>query len=211
MIGVINTSENKEMTVYESVLTDLNLSFLGNADTVRKLGSLLLCNKEDIVLRQNVFSDIMENDGLIAFFDELCKKLDALDELSSSRRDAAVYSGNEALLYSLRDLSVYTDCIESVIKAGEEFGGKIKSEGLKTLFENALEIKEKTWYKNALKFLEDTDEKVKDIKSISLGINLDSELRPYEAGIISFNTQPYVSNTVFDKLFFLFAKVNFFK
>ena len=201
MLGIINAFPQNAPTVYENAFFDLNLSFLGTAEYVRSLKKLMLFDKNEIVSRQKVFADVIENEELITFFDELCEKLTSIDELSQSRRGAATYSNNESLLYSFRELNIYTDCVDTIIKAGERLSDKVTSEGIKKLFDFAFELKEKEWYKNALRFISDTDEKLRDIKSISLGINLDAQLRPQEAGIVSFNTKPYVSNSILDKLF----------
>lgn len=201
MLGIIKQRQSNPPTVYENALADLNLSFLGNAEYVRGLKNLLLSDKDDITARQSVFKDVIENEELIPFFDELCEKLSAIDELAVSRRDAAAYSNNESLLYSFRELSLYTDCVDVIVKAGERLGDKVTSKGLSALFKYALDLKNETWYKNALTFMAQTDEKIRDIKSVTLGVNLDAQLRPQEAGIISFNTKPYVSNSILDKLF----------
>lgn len=201
MISIADPNIKSGITLFDNVFKDIDFSFFGGTDKVEKLKNLILFDKSCIKRRQEVFSDILENEGLIAFFDKLCEKLDAIDDMASSRKNAALYSSNEGLLYSFRELGVYTECIETIINAGEIFKEKVKSEWLIELFEYATKIKNETWYKNTSKFLSETDEKIRDIKSITLGINLDAELRPKEAGIVSINDKPYVANTILDKLF----------
>lgn len=43
-------------------------------------------------------------------------------------------------------------------------------------------------------------EDVRGIKSITIGVNLDAQLRPLEAGVVSVNKEIYKSGNVVDKM-----------
>lgn len=129
------------------------------------------------------------------------QKITELSEVEKLRKDIEVYSDNESLLYAFRELLLFTDCIDLISGSAEKFNGRMFSEGFLSLFAYAEQIKNETWYINISKFISDTDESLRDIKSITLGINLDAKLRPMEAGIISFNTKPFTTNNIMDKLF----------
>ena len=141
MISIADPNIKSGITLFDNVFKDIDFSFFGGTDKVEKLKNLILFDKSCIKRRQEVFSDILENEGLIAFFDKLCEKLDAIEDMASSRKNAALYSSNEGLLYSFRELGLYTECIETIINAGEIFKEKVKSEWLIELFEYATKIR----------------------------------------------------------------------
>lgn len=201
MLNMIHASNEKQTYLSGNALTDLNMSFFADAEFSKNIGKFIVSDKDVIIMRQREFSDIMNNPELSIFLEELCKKITELSEVEKLRKDIEVYSDNESLLYAFRELLLFTDCIDLISGSAEKFNGKMFSEGFLSLFAYAEQIKNETWYINISKFISDTDESLRDIKSITLGINLDAKLRPMEAGIISFNTKPFTTNNIMDKLF----------
>ena len=177
MLNMIHASNEKQTYLSENALTDLNMSFFADAEFSKNIGKFIVSDKDVIIMRQREFSDIMNNPELSIFLEELCKKITELSEVEKLRKDIEVYSDNESLLYAFRELLLFTDCIDLISGSAEKFNGKMFSEGFLSLFAYAEQIKNETWYINISKFISDTDESLRDIKSITLGINLDAKLR----------------------------------
>ena len=201
MLNMIHTENEKQAYLSDNALKDLNMSFFADAEFSKKIPTLISREKDTIIMRQREFADIISNPEISIFLDALCKKLAELSEIEKSKVDADAYSDNESLLYSFRELLTFSECIDLISEAAGKFGDKAGSEGFLSLFSYAEGIKGESWYRNVLKFISDTDESLRDIKSITLGINLDAKLHPIEAGIVSLNTKPFTANGIMDKLF----------
>lgn len=201
MLNMIHTDNEKQTYLSANALADLNMSFLGDAEFSKNINKFIVSEKDAILMRQKEFADIMNNPELSIFLEELCKKITELSEVEKLKKDVDVYSDNESLLYAFRELLMFTDCIDLISDSAEKFSGKIFSQGFLSLFSYAEQIKNEAWYASVVKFISDADKSLRDIKSITLGINLDAKLRPIEAGIVSFNTKPFTTNNIMDRLF----------
>lgn len=201
MLNLIHTPNEKNAYLSPNALSDLNISFFSDAEFIKYADRYILCEKDAITTRQREFTDILNNPRMGNMLDALSGKLSELSETEKSRHTAAIYETNESLLYAFRELLQFTDCIDIISAASDDFSDSVCSDGFKALFDYAKDMKSSTWYANVVNLVSSMDNKLKNIKSVTVGINLDAQLRPMEAGIVSLNTSSFTTNSIMDRLF----------
>ena len=62
------------------------------------------------------------------------------------------------------------------------------------------ELAESDYYKELNEKLRELTKRVREIRSVTVGVNLDAQLRPTSAGVLSVNSEPFKSGDVLDKI-----------
>ena len=138
--------------------------------------------------RVEVFDDILRHPELRRNVAELLDELEFLKSLHKHARDSEAASIWQ-IINRLNELDSYIDCVTGIKNTLEH--GEIHSEGLKELLKLVQHIHSDSGFP-ALK--EDIKRVVTDtgnIKSITLGVNLNRSLFPVEVGVVSVNNKPY--------------------
>ena len=138
--------------------------------------------------RVEVFDDILRHPALRQNIAELLEQLEFLKSLHKHARDSEAASIWQ-IINRLNELDSYIDCVTGIKTILEN--GDIHSEGLKELLELVRHIHSDSGFP-ALK--EDIKRVVSDtgnIKSITLGVNLNRTLSPVEVGVVSVNNKYY--------------------
>ena len=88
-----------------------------------------------------------------------------------------------------------------MLKRGfEPIKDKIKSPAFKTLSSFIIELASSEYYAELNKKLSALASRVHEVKSVTIGVNLDRELRPCSAGVISVNSEQFKSGKALDKI-----------
>ena len=202
MSFILNPNKEKEeFNVSSNFIECLEFDFLAKAGKKEIINKYLTDDPEVIDYRQKLFGDLTNNPDFIAFLDELIEKTEAIIQLQSMSRELRDSGNNESLFTSFRELLFFTECVDCITAAEKKFRGVIESPGINALFDKIGEISKKDWYTNAKNYVETACNELKDIQSITLGVNLDAQLGVQEVGVVSINTQKFTTNTIFDKLF----------
>jgi len=153
-------------------------------------------NEETLLHRQALFSDILKNKELQSFLFELLAKLTEYSPLIKNKQ----ISGNEEKFNLLLYPVIYIELIEFIYNNLSTFINNITSESLRHLYElsdNDIKSDEyahiKTYYKKNIN-------KLRSVKSVTIGINLDALYHPKEAGIISLNKEEIKSGDIIDRI-----------
>ena len=77
---------------------------------------------------------------------------------------------------------------------------KMQSKAFIGLADFIAELSSSEYYKELNEKLDKLAARVHEVKSITVGVNLDSQLRPSSAGVISINSEPFKSGKVLDKI-----------
>lgn len=194
------TDKDFPVILSQNAAENIDFSFLGKIGQQSYLSKFLTSNPETLRFRQTLFRDIMENEKLIDFFDELDKKIYDIITFEQMGRQMRKDSENGDLLCSFRELKFFMDCIDLITAAKNEYS-HITSPSLLAFFDRAKDISSQTWYMNTKSYINKLEESLREIRSITIGINLDAQLTPLEAGIVSINKKTFSTNSVFDKLF----------
>ena len=131
----------------------------------------------------------------------LAKVHPILDDINELRRlDMESNSSGESYLYSITEIELYVSCIDTLKEGFLGVRDKIKSEAFSALADFAIELASSEYYSELNKELEALASRIREVRSITVGVNLDRELRPVSAGVISINSEQFKSGKMLDKI-----------
>lgn len=163
------------------------------SDCIKEILTNLCCDESVIKYRQNIFKDIVSSKTLISSLEIILDRLESLklmDKESSLSREENIWS----YFNRFKELDSYVGAILAIKET--LMGEELKSEGLcklKKIIENISEDKE---FKVLSRSMSELNIEINEIKSITLGINLDTALNPVEATIVSVNKTKFKDSTI---------------
>ena len=191
-------SDGKNLpNISDDVCFELGLEEIFNL----KCGSLsdfFTTDEEVIEYRQKTISDLVE---IPEIRETLAKVNPILDDINELRRlDIETNSSGDSYLYSITEIELYVSCIDTLYRGFSPIRDRIKSEAFSALADFAIELAGSEYYTELNKNLEALAARVHEVKSITVGVNLDNQLRPTSAGVISINAEQFKSGKVLDKI-----------
>ena len=148
--------------------------------------------------RQKTITDMLDVPELKETLGKVHPILDDIRELY--RLDSERASSGESYLYAITAIELYVSCIDLLKKGFEPIKDRIKSEAFTALRDFILEIATSDYYSELNKKLNALTSRVHEVKSVTIGVNLDRELRPCSAGVISVNSEQFKSGKTLDKI-----------
>lgn len=152
-----------------------------------------------ILHRQELFKNILAFPKLCELFANIYERLTDLKEISLKNPGSSA-TDNENLLYSLRELCVFTELVSYIAETYDSIKSQIKADGLVGFFEFVKSVHESNEFIYTNEKLELVEVGMRSIKSVTLGVNLNAQLSASEVGIVSINSQPYVADTTLDRI-----------
>ena len=147
--------------------------------------------------RREMFEDMLECESLSKTLNSLIPVLSDIGELRRLESD----SGNtEDYLMCMTEIELYISSIDVLSRGLLPVRDKLKSEAFKTLAGKIAELSESDYYKELNKKLSELTARVREIRSVTIGVNLDAQLRATEAGVLSINPEPFRSGDVLEKI-----------
>lgn len=197
----------KELT--KEAINDLSIDYICEAltddsyerNSIKQLLIQVTHDEEVIKYRCDVFDDFLRFPKLREDMTSLLLKLKDLREIERFQKDTE-QSSMWQLVNRLREIDGYVDCITSMKNTLESLD--IKSQGLLLLRENVQAIYNDSGFPQLKQDINETLEKARSLKSITLGVNLDDMLKPKTVGVISLNDKHF-SDSGLLKRFFKFA------
>ena len=162
-----------------------------------KLSDYFTLSPEVMQYRSLTFLDMMENEELTTTLNKLVPILTDITELRKLEADRG---DGDDYLASITEIELYISCIETLNTGLSAVRTNLKSPAFKTLDKRISELFESDYYKELNQKLADLTKRVREIKSITIGVNLDSQLRPESAGVLSINAESFKSGDVLDKI-----------
>lgn len=151
-----------------------------------------------IAYRQSTIKDLMANPALLETLSGIHPILDDIRELR--RLDNDNVSAADSYLYSITEIELYVSCLDTLRRGFAGAGDSILSPAFRSLSDFVTELTESEYYRDLNKKLEALSDRVHEVKSITVGVNLDRELRPESAGVISINSEKFKSGKMLDKI-----------
>ena len=151
-----------------------------------------------IEYRQKVMRDLMELPELLEVLSGIHPILDDIRELR--RLDDENSNSADSYLYSITEIELYVSCIRTLAEGLGKVKDRVKSEAFLRLSDFALRLCESDYYKELNERLNALTDRVHEVKSITVGVNLDREFRPESAGVISVNSEKFKSGKMLDKI-----------
>lgn len=151
-----------------------------------------------ISYRQSVFEDLLENPELEKVLREVQPYLDNL--IRYSRVNKTKEHPVSAMLSKIGELDAYIKCVDQLDNALSPIP-YLKSQPFNSLKKAISSAVNDTVYISLRSELPQLIKKIRGIRSMSIGINLDHQLKPVGATILSIDSQRYKGTTLLDSIF----------
>lgn len=180
----------------ERSAADLSLNALAAAlcldsrhvEGIRSILTALCDDVRVIQYRQEVLEDYLRLPDLAEGLESL---LPAISQMTEAR--TRLYEPDQALLFRtvwrLGELEVYTDCVSKLRKLLSRVD--LKSEGLIRLRDLTAEIESSPAFQSLAEEMPKLREALNQMASVTIGVNLDHELHPVEATLLSVNAKKF--------------------
>ena len=170
-----------------------NIFELTNAD----LTDFFTMDPDVIAYRMDTFEDMMNNPPLSRM---LKKLIPVLSDVMELRRLEADSGNTEDYLSSLTEIELYISGIEILHAGLSEVRQTLKGQAFLSLADRISELAESDYYRELNEKLSELTARVREIRSVTIGVNLDAQLRPSQAGVLSINPEPFRSGDVLEKI-----------
>lgn len=147
--------------------------------------------------RMEAFEDMLANPIISK---TLSKLIPILSDILELRRLDADSGDTTSYLSSLTEIELYISSIEVLHSGFAQVRKNLKSRSFVALADRIIELAESDYYMELNEKLNALTARVRDIKSVTIGVNLDSQLRPSQAGVLSINPEPFRSGDVLEKI-----------
>ena len=175
----------------------LELDYLMDLKTC-DFGSFYTCDPEVILYRQDTFGDMIENPELSHILLKMIPLLNDITELRRMSSDSA--ASTEAYLYSITEVELYTSLLDLLRDNLIPLAPKFKSTAFRRFAERINTLTGSEYYTNLNDQLKELTSRVREIKSVTIGVNFDSQLRASRAGVLSINNEYFKSGELLDKM-----------
>jgi DNA mismatch repair protein MutS len=183
-------------------LEDLILAFAPerrHQKEIRELFSRLPRDPDVIAYRQAVLDDLLANPALVERLESLLPVMDSLFE-SAHPLEREMTWLDEAV-WRAGELQNILDCFEGLGEILHAVKGNIQSEGLRVLREEVRKVQADPKYQRLVRELPALLSRLRSSASITIGVNLDSNLRPIQATLLSVNEKPFTDQSLLNRLF----------
>ena len=150
--------------------------------------------------RQQVLADFLAANGVAAGFEELLPVLAQLRESLMTPSTQSFTPGLQETLARLSELNLYVFCVMKLQSMLTAAGAELRAQGLCDLRDWLKEITADETFQSLEKNLPGLLAKFQEVPSITIGVNLDNELRPVEATLLSVNTKHFKGGSLLQQL-----------
>lgn len=145
--------------------------------------------------RLQIVEDLVENPDL---YDVFCKSITLIENIHDLRRAMNSDYSVESSIGSVRYLETYQEIVDLFATGLKDL--TIHSGSLLRFREGILSIYEGEEYTNLRTELEKFELRLGNLKSATIGINLNGNMCVQEAGVISLNDKPFHASNIMEKL-----------
>ncbi len=150
-----------------------------------------------IEYRNETFDDLLNNPGLI---DTLNAVMPILNDILELRRLESDSGETTDYLASITEIELYISSVDTLNDGLNAVSDKLKGRAFKTLCDRINELAESDYYSELNEKLYELTKRVREIRSVTVGVNLDAQLRPKDAGVLAINPEPFRSGDVIEKI-----------
>ena len=123
-----------------------------------------------------------------------------LNDIMELRRLEADSGDPNDYLSSITEIELYVSSVDILHTALTKVKGEVHSPAFTALTELVTKLAESDYYRELNQKLSELTQRVREIKSVTIGVNLDAQLRPSSAGVLSINPESFKSGDVLDKI-----------
>ena len=183
--------------VTEEVCDELGLNEIFMLKT-SSLTDYFTTDEKVIAYRQSTVRDLLSIPELLETLSGIHPILDDIRELR--RLDNENVTSADSFLYSITEIELYVSCLDALKRGFSGVKDRITSPAFKSLSDFVYELTESDYYRELNEKLASLSDRVHEVKSITIGVNLDRELRPESAGVIAINSEHFKSGKLLDKI-----------
>ena len=183
--------------ISEQVCDELGLNGIFGLKSC-SLTDFFTSDTEVIDYRQKTLEDLRSVPSLIETLSGVHPILDDIRELR--RLDDEALGSADSYLYSITEIELYVSCIDKLKDGFLGVRDKLKGDAFSRLASYVSELTESEYYSELNKKLKHLADRVNEVKSITVGVNLDAQLRPESAAVISVNSERFKSGKLLDKI-----------
>ena len=162
------------------------------------LGEFFTADAEVIRYRQETFADMMRSPELSDVLRRMIPILGDITELRHLENDASLSA--ESYLYSITEVELYTTLLENLKTGLLSIEDRLESRAFRAFAARIRMLTQSEYYDRLNQKLAELTRRVREIKSVTIGVNLDARLRPDTAGLLAVNNEPFKSGEVLDKI-----------
>ena len=159
------------------------------------LSDFFTTDAEVMRYRMATFDDMLACPELTEMLNRLVPILNDIMEL---RRLEADSGDTNDYLSSITEIELYVSSVQVLHKGFLNVKEQLKSPAFVALCNLITELAESDYYREMNQKLEELTQRVREIKSVTIGVNLDAQLRPSSAGVLSINAEPFKSGDALD-------------
>lgn len=163
----------------------------------RDLSEFFTMDAEVIRYRIATFDDMLRCEALT---DMLNKLVPVLNDIMELRRLEADNGDTTDYLSSITEIELYVSSVKVLHDCLTEVKDQLKSPAFLALADLVTTLAESTYYRELNEKLSELTRRVREIKSVTVGVNLDAQLRPSSAGVLSINAETFKSGDALDKI-----------
>jgi len=166
--------------------------------SIRTILTTLVDDPAVIQYRSQILNDLLNVPNLTACFENLLPQLGEIAHLSGPQRQAQ--TPLQQVLWRLGELEMYVTCVSTL---RDELGAareQLHSSGLRSLLAWAEETCVSASFRSLCDELPSLRKKVAGIRSLTVGINLDAQMRPIGAVLLEIRNEEFVERSLLDKL-----------
>ncbi len=204
-LSILSPREPDERTyrqLSDTAFHDLGLdrileSVTGNFEEqtmIRRVMCHLPSDPEVVQYRCDVFDDLMHFPAMRNRMLELLKKVRYLQDYVRSKRDFDKKDGAWDLLHRLGEISDYIQCVEEMHSCLSE--AALASDGLIHLRDSLAEICSESGFDELKKDIAALKATTGNLKSATIGINLNDRFEAEGIGLISINDKPFTQSSI---------------
>ncbi|HSL28090.1 MAG TPA: hypothetical protein VK900_02725 [Anaerolineales bacterium] len=171
----------------------------GHQKEIREVFSRLPRDPQVIAYRQAVLDDLLTNPELAERFAALLPVIDSL--FHASHHSEREMTWLHEVVWRAGELQNIIDCFESMGEMLLAAEGRIQSEGLRLLQREIQRAQSDPTYQHLVRELPGLLARLRSTASITIGVNLDSNLRPVQATLLSVNEKPFKDQSLLNWLF----------
>lgn len=160
---------------------------------------LHLCTDPAVIAyRQDIFDDLWRHADFAAHLEALLPDLNALDtaHIAVDRRRSSL----QEITWRLGELEHLVSCVTGLSAVFAQVGDRVRATGWCTLRDRIAQTAQDAVYQQLTRELPDMLRTVRAKASVTIGVNLDGQLRPVAATLLAVNERKFTGSTFLDRL-----------
>lgn len=188
-----------DISTHDLGLQNTLLYFLKNQSSQTEVILRYLTTDPNVIhYRQDILEDMLKHPQLTAKFRQLLPIFDVLAFRQFPYEDQKTML--HEVTWRASELEGFVDAVEGLNQAFKEVGQNLQAAGLCRLRDNIFAIQADQKYQKLVQELPGLLNKLRSIRSVTIGVNLDNQLRPFQATLLSVNKEQFSGASLLTKL-----------